>query len=49
VSREASVKQTLLFHHDPSHDDKKMDEIAVLAAKELSSVRPAIEGEVIEL
>jgi phosphoribosyl 1,2-cyclic phosphodiesterase len=49
VSREASVKQTLLFHHDPSHDDKKMDEIAMLAAKELSSVRPAIEGEVIEL
>ena len=33
VSREASVKQTLLFHHDPSHDDKKMDEIAVLAAR----------------
>jgi len=49
VSREASVKQTLLFHHDPSHDDAKMDQIASLAAKERSSVRPAIEGEVIDL
>jgi len=47
VSREASVKQTLLFHHDPSHDDNKMDEIAKLAADELASVRPAIEGEII--
>ena len=49
VSRAASVKQTFLFHHDPSHDDKKMDEIAKLASKELSSVRPAIEGEVFQL
>jgi len=43
------VKQTLLFHHDPSHDDTKMDQIASMAAKELSTVRPAIEGEVIDL
>jgi len=49
VSRAASVKQTLLFHHDPSHDDMKMDEIAKLASNELSSVRPAIEGEVFQL
>lgn len=49
VARAASVKQTLLFHHDPSHDDQKMDEIAKLAQKELSSVRPAIEGELINL
>ena len=49
ISRAASVKQTLLFHHDPSHDDMKMDEIAKLASNELSSVRPAIEGEVFQL
>lgn len=48
IARAASVKQTLLFHHDPSHDDQKMDEIAKLAQKELSTVRPAVEGEVIE-
>ena len=49
IAREASVKQTLLFHHDPSHDDSKMDEIAKLAKKELASARPAVEGEVIKL
>ena len=49
VSRAAEVKQTLLFHHDPSHDDRKMDEIAKLAKAELSTVRPAVEGEVIDL
>ena len=48
IARAASVKETLLFHHDPSHDDQKMDEIAKLAQKELSTVRPAVEGEVIE-
>ena len=48
IARAASVKKTLLFHHDPSHDDQKMDEIAKLAQKELSTVRPAVEGEVIE-
>ena len=49
IAKAASVKQTLLFHHDPSHDDKKMDEIAKLAKAELATVRPAIEGEVINL
>ena len=49
IAKAASVKQTLLFHHDPSHDDNKMDEIAKLAKAELATVRPAIEGEVINL
>ena len=31
VADKAQVKQTLLFHHDPSNDDK-MDQIAKAAA-----------------
>ena len=49
VAREANVKQTILFHHDPSHNDQKMDQIASDIAKELESARPAIEGEEIHL
>ena len=49
VAREANVKQTILFHHDPSHNDQKMDQIASDVAKKLESARPAIEGEEIHL
>ena len=49
VAEEADVKQTFLFHHDPSHNDEKMDEIAKEAAAVREGVRPAIEGEEIEL
>lgn len=49
VAEAANVKQTLLFHHDPSHDDAKMDAIAEEASQVSSAVRPAIEGEEIEL
>jgi phosphoribosyl 1,2-cyclic phosphodiesterase len=49
VSEVASVKQTFLFHHDPSHDDNKMDEIAALAAEVRAGVRPAVEGEEISI
>jgi len=49
VAEAANVRQTFLFHHDPSHNDKKMDEIAQAAKEIRSSVRPAIEGEEIFL
>ena len=49
VVEAANVKQTFLFHHDPSHDDAKMDAIAEEVAKIRSGVRPAIEGEEIEI
>ncbi|MDA7823088.1 MBL fold metallo-hydrolase [Opitutales bacterium] len=49
VAEAANVSQTFLFHHDPSHDDDRMDEIAKAAAEVRSSVRPAVEGEVIKL
>ncbi len=49
VADKAKVKQTLLFHHDPSHNDDKMDQIAKEAAAVRDGVRPAIEGEEISL
>ena len=49
VADKAQVKQTLLFHHDPSHSDDKMDQIAREAAAVREGVRPAIEGEEISL
>ena len=45
----AGVRQTFLFHHDPSHDDAKMDAIAEEAAQSNAGVRPAVEGEEIEV
>jgi phosphoribosyl 1,2-cyclic phosphodiesterase len=49
IADAANVKNTFLFHHDPSHNDDKMDEIAREAAAINSSARPAIEGEEIIL
>lgn len=49
VAEAAEVKQTFLFHHDPSHNDEKMDQIAKEVAKIKKGVRPAIEGEEITI
>ena len=49
VAEAAEVKQTFLFHHDPSHGDEKMDQIAKEAAARRDGVRPAVEGEEITL
>lgn len=49
VAEAANVRQTFLFHHDPSHNDQKMDEIAKAASSIRKGVRPAIEGEEIQL
>ena len=49
VAEAANVKQTLLFHHDPSHNDEKMDQIAEEVSSLRDGVRPAIEGEVITI
>jgi phosphoribosyl 1,2-cyclic phosphodiesterase len=43
------VKKTFLFHHDPSHNDEKMDLIAEEVSKLREGVRPAIEGETIAI
>lgn len=47
---QANVKQLYLFHHDPSHDDEKMDEILADAQKlRPNGVDAAREGETITL
>lgn len=33
VAARAEVKQLVLFHHDPSHDDQRMDELALGARR----------------
>lgn len=51
----AEVKKLFLFHHDPDHDDSKLDEMLAhareLAQRQKSSlqVESAIEGRVVEL
>ena len=47
VADAAKVKQTFLFHHDPSHNDERMDEISKEVSSIMDGVRPAIEGETI--
>ena len=49
VADAANVKQTFLFHHDPSHSDDVMDKIAKDVAMIRGGVRPAIEGETVTL
>ena len=49
IAEAANVKNTFLFHHDPSHNDERMDQIAQEAAAINSSARPAVEGEEITL
>jgi phosphoribosyl 1,2-cyclic phosphodiesterase len=49
VANAANVKNTFLFHHDPSHNDDRMDQIAKEAASLNPSARPAVEGEEIEI
>jgi len=49
VGEHADAKKIIIFHHDPSHSDDQMDEIAEAAAKVHPNARPAIEGEVIDL
>jgi len=47
VAEAANVKQTFLFHHDPSHNDDRMDEISKEVSSIMDGVRPAIEGETV--
>ena len=49
VAVAAKVKNTFLFHHDPSHNDQRMDQIAEQAAAINANARPAVEGEEISL
>ncbi|HEY3838679.1 MAG TPA: MBL fold metallo-hydrolase [Bryobacteraceae bacterium] len=48
VARDAGARQLLLFHHDPSYDDARLDEIAAVAGQAFDAVSPAREGSVVE-
>jgi ribonuclease BN (tRNA processing enzyme) len=49
IARDSGVKELVLFHHDPDHDDACIDAI-VKAAKEFHPcTRAAREGTIIEL
>ncbi len=49
LCQEAGARQLAIFHHDPSHDDDKMDQIAEAAAKEWDGAMVAREGMTLEL
>lgn len=49
VARDAGVKQLVLFHHDPSHSDAKIDEIIEQARQLFPNTWAAKEGWTIEI
>ena len=44
MAKLAKAKRLMLFHHDPAHDDKAMEQILADARKEHKSVMLAYEG-----
>lgn len=44
VAQQAQVKQLVLFHHDPGHDDAKLDEMHADARKLFQNTSMAYEG-----
>jgi len=49
VGAAAEVKRLVLFHHDPGHDDCKMDEILELARARFPATSAAVEGSTITI
>ncbi len=49
VADAAGVKKVVLFHHDPTHDDDRMDQIARLAEQARPGTVTAREGMTLEL
>ncbi|HIN85131.1 MAG TPA: MBL fold metallo-hydrolase [Myxococcales bacterium] len=49
MANATSVKNLILFHHNPDHSDDMMDEIGALAAQRFSNTHVAYEGMVIDL
>ena len=49
VAKKAGVKRLVLFHHEPTHDDRCVDEIAELARRRFPATIAAAEGMVIGL
>lgn len=49
VAHDSGVKQLVLFHHDPTHDDQAMDDIVARARRHFENTVAAKEGWVAEL
>lgn len=49
LARAANVPRLAIFHHDPCHDDDKMDSIAKAAAREFGGATVAREGDFIAI
>jgi len=49
LAEAAGVKQLVLFHHDPSHDDASIDGLEAQARQAFSATRAAREGLVLEV
>jgi phosphoribosyl 1,2-cyclic phosphodiesterase len=49
VAKKAGVKQLVLFHHEPTHDDRCIDQILKLARRRFPATMVAAEGMVISI
>jgi phosphoribosyl 1,2-cyclic phosphodiesterase len=49
VAKGAAVRELILFHHDPEHDDETVARIEAIAKKDFPNCRAAAEGLAIEL
>ena len=49
VAKKAGVKQLVLFHHEPTHDDRCIDQILKLARRRFPATTVAAEGMVISI
>lgn len=49
VAKKAGVKRLVLFHHEPTHDDRCIDQILKLARRRFSATTAAAEGMLISL
>ena len=49
IARESGVKELVLFHHDPDHDDSCLDAIVKAACEHHPRTQAAREGAIIEL
>lgn len=49
IAREVGVRQLVLFHHDPDHDDQFIDELVAQAQKKFRRTIAAAEGLILEI
>ena len=49
LARECGVRQLVLFHHDPSHDDERMRAIVATARRDFENTDAAREGSTVTL